>query len=463
MRTTSWRLAGVGALAAGLALAGTAASASQPSTYMRQGTEVSCSLIDAEEETKLYVSALFSPEGELVEWWGDAVIEDLPVWVSDGSGTLDDASYTLELAFSQGEMGDDVGTLTVDGTVTPFGDPIAVDERYREGNAWTTVRGTVQPLLVTGDVSEATGALADFAGTELTCDGSEVDLSYRSTNPATRIFRGTAAGAQCQIDEDSVLDIEQLGETTFAAYGDGIDWDTGAAEFVAVGDVVIDGAAITGSLEVVQPPPAGDPEYVQVDLAIGDEVASGMDKFSSPSNAYHVKYTLFELTGDLTLPDATVVPIDCQYSTYTFWERFSPNAGQKPGGKPPVNDVPAKAVALPDGATVSVSTRGAAEMPEASCSVTLDGETFDLPFGRTVWYSFTGTGAEVALTTVGSEFVTVLGVYDADTLEQVACVFDTEETGLQASLVLPTDDGAGYLVQAGGFDGEWGQLVISRP
>lgn len=109
------------------------------------------------------------------------------------------------------------------------------------------------------------------------------------------------------------------------------------------------------------------------------------------------------------------------------------------------------------GDTVRDRTNTAVPPPEAACIANFseEGETweFPVPLGKTVWYSFTGTGGEVTIDSAGSDFDTVLGVYDAD-LEQVACVDDVgDESGfsLQAAVTVGTVAGQTYLVQAGGY------------
>jgi hypothetical protein len=81
-----------------------------------------------------------------------------------------------------------------------------------------------------------------------------------------------------------------------------------------------------------------------------------------------------------------------------------------------------------------------------------------VPIGRTVWYRFTGTGADVTRSTVGSDLDAVTGGYEARSLAHVACVDDTFETGLLAEPNPSTEAGASYLVQVGGFAADWGKL-----
>ena len=87
-------------------------------------------------------------------------------------------------------------------------------------------------------------------------------------------------------------------------------------------------------------------------------------------------------------------------------------AGPKPGGAVPINDTPDGAIAVAAGDRFNVPTGGAsldAEQPIVTCP---EGE-FDT-FGRTLWYTIEGTGDPVTVDTAGSNFDTLIGVYESD-------------------------------------------------
>jgi hypothetical protein len=432
----------------------------------QQGTEVFCTLGEG-EEASLMLDAFYDTSGELVSWYSEGHVGETWIWSEGASGSLDmdawNASFDYYLIDTE-EGPEPVGSLSVAGTLLDFTDPMEIDDRFKDGNALVKVRGLVEFLSATGEVTGTSGLLDELAGEPLSCESARVDLTYWSTSPATRIWRGAGAGAYC-MGEDWEFMLDVFGMEAYATFIDGIVRDEETGEWISSGAVYqgmldVDGSHLTGMLEVVEPEPIGD--LVVVDLMIGELLDSGTNKYSTPRWATHMSFESYALSGTLTLPDEEVVALDCTYDTYTFWERFSEKAGQKPGGKPPVNDLPENALALLDGASSKVNTRGAAEAPEAACSVSFEEGTWEVPIGRTVWYEVVGSGADVFLTTEGTSFDTVLGVYDTN-LEPLACVDDTEETGLQASLLLPTEPGETYLVQVGGFAGEFGQLVTSRP
>ena len=91
----------------------------------------------------------------------------------------------------------------------------------------------------------------------------------------------------------------------------------------------------------------------------------------------------------------------------------------------------------------------------------LDPET-EVPFGHTAWWTFEGTGDPVTVTTAGSSFDTVLGIYVdvGGVLTQVGCVDDTEGS-LQAEITVETVAGETYYIQAGGFGGSAGNLDLA--
>jgi hypothetical protein len=87
------------------------------------------------------------------------------------------------------------------------------------------------------------------------------------------------------------------------------------------------------------------------------------------------------------------------------------------------------------------------------CTDEHEPEEFPVPIGKTLWYSFEGTGGPVTTDSAGSNFDTVIGVCGAE-LNQIACVDDVvDEPGfsLQAAATIDTAEGASYLVQVGGF------------
>jgi hypothetical protein len=105
-----------------------------------------------------------------------------------------------------------------------------------------------------------------------------------------------------------------------------------------------------------------------------------------------------------------------------------------------------------------VQTDGMQPDAEMPCST----EYGPIGIGRTAWWRFVGTGTEVTIDTAGSGFDTVLGVYfddPAGALYPVDCVDDVDS--LQARITVPTEAGRTYWIQAGGYSGQAGTLVLA--
>lgn len=453
-------LAAATALALLPALLASPAMASQPVTDSAHGTGISCTAEDG--DGFLAVDAFFSTTGELIGPGGVVEGPELVAWVYGGEGSLaEDGEFTVTVDFAT-DSGAGVGSLTISGSTEPVGELQTIDERYRDGNAWSTVAGTTRELLVSASVTEATDQLAGLVGAELSCEGAQVDLEFWGTNPATRIYRSAGASAFCPLGESGLLSVDVWGEGAVGFVALGIDWEAETADLVAEGELVVDGASITGDLPVVEPAPSSEPESVAVNLTIGAEMDRGAFRAKDRQGAFHERYTTYALTGTVTAPGYESITIeDCEYRVSDSWERYSSQAGQKPGGRAPANELPGNALALADGSTARLSTRGAAEAPEAQCVVDSGTGPYEVPLGRTVWYRFTGTGDDVTLSTAGSDFDTVIGLYDAATHELLACVDDTPE-GLQALLTVEATADSEYLVQVGGFAADFGRLVVSR-
>lgn len=466
MRSTPRRIraTGIGLAATILAATLTAAPAAaiKPVPIDDEQVMVWCSSFS--EELSVDLVAYYTLEGTWLEGNGQVATPTSGHWAYEGVGSYGNGAFAATWTFVDG-AGNAVGTVTVEGTAEPMGDRQLLDERSRDGNVWNSVTGWVQQLMVSATVTEATGAVAAAADATLGCFGAERDLRFWGTNPATRIQRGTLGAATCDIGEDGWLDIFATGFFTNATLVLGYDDETSTAALIAQGDLSRAGSAITGVLPVAYPPPAEgeEPDSATVNLTIGGVVDRGMAQGRARGVATHQRFTVFELSGMVEAPGFGTLPVtECFYQEVRYVDRFSSQAGQKPGGRPPANDRPDGAVVLAPGAVARTSTRGAAEEPEAACLP--DGAWEPLPFTRTLWWSVAGTGQPVTLTTDGSHFNTVIGVYvddGAGGLAQVACV-DNTTSGLLAAVTFDTTAGVVYLVQVGGFLLDFGNLTLRR-
>ncbi len=207
-------------------------------------------------------------------------------------------------------------------------------------------------------------------------------------------MRNDSGSALCTFGEGTFLVVFRQGENYFVAYVEDADLVGGTLGLVAEGILTLESGDLTGPLEVVWPEPPDDtaPDLVMADLVLGPRVGTSKYFWNEPFGAFHARYTDYALTGTLTRPDDGVVGIDCQFQEATSWERYTVSAGQKPGGRPPVNELPGGAIELVPPTTLRTTTRGAAVPPEATCELvfeTPEGPVGEVPLGRTVWYSLT--------------------------------------------------------------------------
>jgi hypothetical protein len=170
---------------------------------------------------------------------------------------------------------------------------------------------------------------------------------------------------------------------------------------------------------------------------------------------------MYDVRAQVSLPSIDI-DASCETLEVTTREIIRAAQGPKPTATPPPNDAPAGARRVAVGDTVRTTTRGATLLPEAPVSCSSEA-------GRTVWYSFVGTGAPVHIDTAGSSFDTALAVYqeqDGELLE-IGCADDVEQDpplplqSLQAQLDVPTTAGRTYYVQVAGVYADYGRLVLS--
>ena len=481
-----WRHAVVGALCAGMAVVA-APSAAAPPADVWEVKAIDCTGSYGDRE--LIVTGYFDADN--VSGSGDAEFHDgnTPIWGNvEDTSTYDGTNFVLDVTFTYGDPwdgdeataaavpGTSAGTMTIAGTATPSGEPVVESGKTRDGNTWVWWTRSVQALAGEGGITSATGDVANTLPTDLACGGHITIDTYSATTPATYIARGSYTTAYCTLSgpAESFLQLGFFGEEAYGGFGIGVDWEAGTADWWAGGPVQWSGSSITADFEVSMPEQyAGATAHL--DLTVGSRaVARGTERLSGGQTAGSERWVEYPLTGTLSLPDDTEIAIsDCALRTAWTTLRTNTQAGQKPGGKPPVNDLPSGALALAPG-TVGQSTRGAVVEAEAPCVIDTGEGTYEVPFGRTVWYSFTGTGGDVTISTLGSsnEFDTVLGVYDAVAMEQVACADEGPDPkqGWAAEATVPTTQGTSYLVQVGGaahpgdgvFDPDWGDLVLTR-
>jgi hypothetical protein len=154
-------------------------------------------------------------------------------------------------------------------------------------------------------------------------------------------------------------------------------------------------------------------------------------------------------------PAFTIDQAHCVASSFTSKLVGTSPSGPKPGGRVPVNDIPDGALTVSAGNQLSAQTGGASVAAEVQVTTCPEGIADQM--GRTLWYKITGAGAPVTVDTAGSNFDTVVGVFERDGggFTEIACdddvTFQPVGSTFQAALTFDTVAGQTYYVEAGGF------------
>lgn len=411
-------------------------------------------------------SSLEGGFGDMVFWDAPAAPPDDPTLVSVGadvSGT--DASMSATYDLIDLASGDPAGTGTLTAALTPDGPAEIISERFREGNRWVQVEGTIQPMAVSGTLTVPGAETFDAAG----CFSVVQHITFTSTNPAAAVDRFDNFSLSCSWETADGFVGLSANADRFAAFGDIFVADS-TGEYSGFADVTLSTTAFEGTWELF----ATDGETVvgsataSATLTATGEVLRSKD--GSPPDFAMFTSAPFLVDGTLEVSapggDQTL-PMDAEHcfasQDRVFFHAVRP-AGPKPG--PLANDAPENAAAIRLGRTIRIVTGGNAEPAEEPCTF-VDPETnqeFEVPFGFTAWWTFVGPGGPVTIDTAGSNFDTVLGVYTGSpgSFAQVACVDDVfdPDFSLQARVTIDTTAGVTYYVQAGGFGGSTGSLRL---
>jgi hypothetical protein len=399
----------------------------------------------------------------------------------DGTTLVVEVEMFLE-EHDQGENGEEngngepepVGVAIIEATWTPAGEPEVFMERFREGNTWIEFRDTFIPTDTSGSA-----VLEGFFNVELgECAGSLFETAVWQTNPNAFNNRFSDHVVECQLEGPDD------GGFLFAVSGDfGQFMDVVIGPFEAraaygsTEDFVLTDTELSGVLELMDEETGEPVGEAFVDFVLESTNVASSDVVMQAGRVKIVEEFL-DVSGSVAVDGSELVPVDCFSVASDVREHFSDPNGPKPSGKTPTNDAPEGALSLEARGTTNAQTNGAANAPEVACSFVFDEngeepEEFPLPIGKTLWYTFEGTGGEVTIDSADSNFDTILGIYDGE-LNQIECVDDVgDESGfsLQAAATVDTIAGATYLVQIGGFGffeedgeefpGEFGRIRIN--
>jgi hypothetical protein len=377
---------------------------------------------------------------------------------ADGAGTgtvVDNGDGTISVDVANPMIGSRTGgiegVLEVHATLATVGDWYPVSEREHSPGWGYSVSGTVQDLaLISGT--------ATFGSTTLTlpetCSGRRGTIAYSENYPNASNDRGTYRYISCELDDGhgttAYVDAYQEGDYTemyvfiTISRRSFVEGYTDLASFTDT--------ALSGSLSL-----DGDATGTATVAATLTPIGTSTTTTYYFEDGYE-KYTraLSSVAGslDVALDDGQAFSFDmagCDAAETDYVYRSTDPSGPKPGPIPS-NDLPAGAIAIAPGASISVDTQAAAAAAEEdSCA----------PLGRSVWYTAAGSGATMTLDTTGTLFDTMVAVYTKTSkgFKLVTCVDDVDSsTPYQAIASWGTKSRTTYWIQVGGFDGQSGTL-----
>jgi hypothetical protein len=395
---------------------------------------------------------------------------DDPTWISVmGSAEFQgmSATATFELVefvpSAEDPFGDPVGTATLDATLTAAGDPQPYSIDESSGNHKFRRDGVLQESTGEGTLNLPEG----ISFSESECVGGVDTFTAFANQPASFVNHFTDFSLSCgwELDESFVNLFASVG--SFGGFSDLVIFGEEDVEFfgVSTGSMTLTTQLYEDSFDVfdAQDPGTGDPVGSADASATLTESGSLNEHFSFGNTKVHITGTTFAVDGSLTLvlPEGThELAMDAE-SCFAADQRITEqsSARQGPKGRPLANDAPEGALPIAIGEEVTVKTLGTAFEPEAPC---LSEDGGDFPMSKSAWWTFEGTGGDVTIDTAGSDFDTIVGVYvdEGGELVPIGCVDDVDGS-LQAMITVATDAGVTYWIQAGGFAGDSGTLVLS--
>jgi hypothetical protein len=421
-------------------------------------------------------SAQFGSFADLAFWpAGTSPEMSEPAWIAmTGSADFGPTSVTATFELVEYEpsptpdeppFGDPVGTATLNGTLTAVGDPQSYRSQEKNGNQQFRREGVFQEYSVTGSLELPGGIVFDLGSCTAVTDA----YTEFTTMPAAHVSRFDQLTLDC---------FWEVGETTIGLFAFAEEFGGFTGMFVSGPDTELEGVLAAPETFTTESFEATYDLFDLTDSEAGDPVGSATasatlteggrinERFAGRGFKTMIRGTSYVVDGTLSLdlPSGPLsLPMDeasCTAADVTVTDIVTPSRG--PRGRPLPNDAPDAAAPIGIGDTITVRTGGTDPEPEAGCLVETPEGTFDVPISHTAWWTFEGTGGDVTVDTAGSNFDTAIGVY-ADVggeLVQVACVDDTGES-LQAAATIATDAGVTYYVQAGGFGGSFGTLVLT--
>ena len=472
----------VATLTGGVALAAsvlfvTPVSAAPSQRYSDTQSVLFCEELTGDGGTAFLIageSEQFGSFSDAAFWPPDAPPPENPAWIamnaevdftaSSVSGTI----LMVEYAPSpEGPpFGDPVGNAVLVATLTADGGPEPYSIHDNSGNQVIRQEGVVQAYTVEGTLTMPNDAgVFDLSS----CEAFTDTFTAFNNAPASFVSRFSSVNLDCFWESEiGFVNLHaEVGE--FGEFTDMFIFQSEEEAFFGEpsGPLTLTTEAFEASFDLVDANEGGDPVGSAAATATLTPGGRINDSFAFENFKTHIVGQGYLVDGSLTVTlgsTTTVLSMDessCSAGDVVITNHES--AAQGPKGRPLANDTPEGALPIEVGETVTVrKTLGAALEPEAPCILSDPEGDFEVFFGHTAWWTFTGTGSPVTVDTAGSDFDTVVAIYvdDEGALTQVGCVDDTEES-LEAQITIPTEAGVTYWIQAGGFGGESGTLVLT--
>jgi hypothetical protein len=362
--------------------------------------------------------------------------------------------------------GNPIGDAELTATVSPVGDPELIAPDPGKSNHHSLTSGTRQNL------EGSATFVAPGVDIVLPCSGDITDVNVHESSPHSFVSSNAGTIIQCFWDE---------GETQASLFAIDDDFGFFVDASLSTPDLLLfpsgdsTGTLTETAFTMTSPlvdDATGDPflatasaTFTNIGNAVTSTFISQDARSKSVQQALAADGTLDFTTGDSFVMDAE----HCQANTFDTHSHVNTPAVPQPGVAP-ANDTPDGATPLTARSKVNQLTGGTA--PDAEVPITTCPEASD-DLGHTVWFTVVGSGNPITVDTSGSDFDTVVAVYDLidGAPNEIACDDDVNFVpiggSLQTKLTFDTEAGVVYYIQVGGFknffggDAQFGRLRLT--
>lgn len=426
--------------------------AAPPETVTEYNARLECTGITSSGEPVSVLTGSSAQFGDQVTVTvGDPGNPRLTAFGISGGWEGREIAFALAVGDGGGHLEPLLGSFTATLTETSI-----TEHTDRGGSGNQHVRATIVTATLT---AQAALSLPGVTVDSLNCSGSSTTTTYVSNSPAStvRFERRFYDSARCQGNAEVGLFGPEDGE-----YYLSVEFGDANNQYNLFGVVEEPkGTSFTAVLPLRNSQTGEALGTYEVAVTLTPKEKATTTVLRTATARITQQSRLYDVRAQVSLPSIDV-DASCEALEVTTREIIRAAQGPKPTATPPANDAAADARRIAVGDTVRTTTRGATLLPETPVSCSSEA-------GRTVWYSFVGTGAPVHIDTTGSSFDTALAVYQEQDgeLQEIACADDVEQDppfplqSLQAQLHVPTAAGRTYYVQVAGVYADYGRLVLS--